>query len=78
MMDTIPVFVNERRVLIARGGTAAMAAAAFDPAFRAGAPALTLTDARGLPVPPDAVLPPGAILRVGTSARRASGADADA
>jgi len=78
MTETIPVFVNGRRVLITRGGTAAMAAAAGDPAFSSGAPAFTLTDARGLPVPPDAVLPPGAILRVGTSARRASGADADA
>ena len=79
MTDTIPVFVNERRVLIPRGGTAAMAAAQFDVAFAsaAGAP-VTYTDARGLPVPSEAVLAPGAILRVAVSARRVSGADADA
>ena len=78
MTDTIPVFVNERRVLIPRGGTAAMAALQFDAAFAAGGAPVTLTDARGLPVPPDAVLATGAILRVAVSARRASGADADA
>lgn len=80
MTDTIPVFVNERRVLIPRGGTAAMAAEQFDATFAAaaGAAPVTFTDARGLPVPPDAVLATGAILRVAVSARRASGADADA
>jgi hypothetical protein len=79
MTDTIAVFVNERRVLIPRGGTAAMAAQQFDAAFgsAAGAAPLTFTDARGLPVLPDAVLGTGAILRVAVSARRASGADAD-
>lgn len=80
MTDTIPIFVNERRIMIPRGGTAAMAAERFDPAFAPGPPAtaLTYTDARGLPVPPDAVLVAGAILRVAASARRAGGADADA
>jgi hypothetical protein len=78
MTDSIPVFVNERRVLIPRGGTAAMAAQQLDAAFAAGGATVTITDARGLPVPPDAVLATGAILRVAVSARRGSGADADA
>jgi len=79
MPDTIPVFVNERRILLPTGGTAAMAVAA-DPALgeaRVGA-ALVITDARGLPVPPETVLAPGAILRVAVRARRAGGGDADA
>jgi hypothetical protein len=78
MTDTIAVFVNERRVLIPRGGTAAMAAREFDAAFAAGGAPVTFTDARGLPVAPDAVLATGAILRVAVPARRASGADAEA
>lgn len=78
MTDAIPVFVNERRVMIPRGGTAAMAAQQFDAALASTAAALTYTDARGLPVLPDAVLTTGAILRVAASARRAGGADADA
>jgi hypothetical protein len=80
MKDTIPVFVNEHRLEVPRGATAAGAAACFDPALaaRPSATAVTITDARGLPVAPDAVLAPGAILRVVASARRAGGADADA
>ena len=78
MTDTIPVFVNERRVMIPRGGTAAMAAQQFDAAFTSTGAALIYTDARGLPVLPDAVLATGAILRVAASARRPGGADADA
>ena len=80
MTDTIPVFVNDRRLEVPRGATAAVAAALFDPAFaaRPDAPAPVLTDARGLPVAPDAVLATGTILRVAVSARRAGGADADA
>lgn len=79
MTDRIPVFVNGRRVMLPRGGTAAMAAQ-DDPAFAAGPDqaGVTITDARGLPVSPDAVLASGAILRVAVSARRAGGADADA
>jgi len=72
MTDTIPVFVNGRRVLLPRGGTAAMAAAEVD------AGSVTITDARGLPVAPEAVLASGAILRVAASARRGGGTDADA
>ena len=80
MTDTIPVFVNERRLEVPRGVTAAAAAALLDPAFvaRPGAAPPTITDARGLPVAPDAVLDTGMILRVAPSARRTGGADADA
>ncbi|HQR18884.1 MAG TPA: hypothetical protein PK948_10955 [Gemmatimonadales bacterium] len=80
MTDTIPVFVNERRLEVPRGATAAAAAALLDPAFatRPGAAGPVLTDARGLPVAPDAILVTGMILRVAISARRAGGADADA
>jgi hypothetical protein len=76
MTDSIPVFVNGRRVMLPRGGTASMAAALGE-----SEATVTITDARGLPVAPDAVLTAGAILRVAPSARRAagdSGADADA
>ena len=80
MTDTIPVFVNERRFDLPRGATAAAAAALFDPTFaaRPDAAAPVITDARGLPVAPDAVLATGTILRVAMSARRTGGADADA
>jgi hypothetical protein len=80
MTGTIAVFVNEHRLEVPRGATAAAAAALFDPTFaaRPGAPAPVLTDARGLPVAPDAVLATGMILRVAMSARRTGGADADA
>lgn len=78
MSDSIPVFVNERRLELPRGATAAMAAASADPTLaRDRLGALSITDARGLPVPPDAVLEPGAILRVAVSARRPGGVDAD-
>jgi len=79
MTDIIPVFVNGRRVMLPRGGTASMAAAQDDPALASGfeGAGVTITDARGLPVSPDAVLASGAILRVAVSARRAGGADAD-
>lgn len=72
--ETITVFVNERRVVVPRGATAARAAAGLGPEVAASG---AITDARGLPVAPDAVLAPGAILRVAASARR-SGIDADA
>lgn len=80
MTDTIPVFVNERRLEVPRGATAADAAALLDPASvaRPAAVAPVITDARGLPVAPDAILATGMILRVAVSARRAGGADADA
>lgn len=78
MTDTIPVFVNARRVEVARGGTAVEAAVQAEPALAERlAAGLQITDARGLPVPPGTVLAPGAILRVAASARRAGGPDAD-
>jgi len=79
MTDSIPVFVNGRRVMLPRGGTAFMAAAQDDPAFasRTDQAGVTITDARGLAVSPGTVLVSGAILRVAVSARRAGGADAD-
>ena len=80
MTDTITVFVNERRLEVPRGATAATAAALLDPAFvvRPDAAVPVFTDARGLPVAPDEVLATGTILRVAMSARRAGGTDADA
>jgi hypothetical protein len=56
-----------------------MAAAQDNPALaaRLEAAAVAITDARGLPVSPDAVLVSGAILRVAVSARRAGEANAD-
>jgi hypothetical protein len=79
MTDIMPVFVNERRVEVPQGATAAAAAACFDPAFVADAsgPSVTITDARGLPVAPETVLTTGAILRVAARVRRAGGADAE-
>ena len=76
----MPVFVNDRRLEVPRGTTAAIAAALFDPAFaaRPNAAAPVISDARGLPVAPDTVLTTGTILRVAVSARRTGGADADA
>jgi hypothetical protein len=77
MTDTMPVFVNARRLEVPRGATAAVAAACFDPELAGSAAGgVTYTDARGLPVAPEAVLATGAILRVAASARRAGGADA--
>jgi hypothetical protein len=80
MTETIPVFINERRIEVPRGATAAAAAALSDPAYapRPGAATPTITDARGLPVAPDLVLTTGTILRVAVSARRTGEADADA
>jgi hypothetical protein len=79
MTDSIPVFVNGRRVMLPKGGTAAMAVAqdVSASASRPDQTGVTITDARGLPVSPETVLVSGAILRVAVSARRASGADAD-
>jgi len=72
----IAVFVNERRVELPPGATAADAVAAFDAAL-AAAPGLRCTDARGLPVALGAVLPGGAILRALPGARKPGEADAD-
>jgi len=77
MTDRIAVFVNERRVEVPAGATAAEAVAVFD-AELAAAPGLRCTDARGLPVALGAVLPGGAILRTLPGGRKTGEADADA
>lgn len=77
MTGRIAVFVNERRVELPAGATAADAVAAFDVQL-AAAPGLRCTDARGLPVEPTAILQGGAILRALPGARKSAGADADA
>ncbi len=69
----IPVFVNDQRVEVAPGTTAAGAAIAADPGL---ADALSngrayLTDGRGIRMDSSALVGPGAIIRVIRSARRA-------
>ena len=74
------VFVNGAPVEVEPGSDVRAALHASDPAMEAGAAAGTalVTDARGIPVPLDALLAAGAILRVVVRARRgASDADAD-
>jgi hypothetical protein len=75
----IRVYVNERPVDVAPGAPAAAAVRALDPALAdaVSAGSAQLTDGRGIAVPPDAPLAPGAILRAARRARR-SPADADA
>lgn len=79
MSDSIRVFVNERALAVPSGSNAADAVCLLDPvlAARLADGSATVTDARGLPMSPSAVLAAGAILRVAASARRAGGADAD-
>lgn len=68
MTGTIRVFVNERPVTVPAGSQVRDALAA---AGLTGDPgAMQITDARGLPVAPDAELGPGTILRAFSSARR--------
>ncbi|MGH7560346.1 MAG: hypothetical protein ACRENB_04925 [Gemmatimonadales bacterium] len=78
MPDPILVFVNERPVRMPPGSTARDAVRAVDAALAEALedtsrpserPAVRLTDARGLDLPPDAPLHAGAILRVIVSAR---------
>ena len=79
MSGPIPVFVNERALTVPPGSNATDAVSLLDPALaaRIADGSASVTDARGLPVSPTAVLAAGAILRVATSARRTGGADAD-
>jgi hypothetical protein len=79
MSDSIPVFVNERALAVPLGSSAAEAVSLFDAALavRLADGSASVTDARGLPVSPGAVLSAGAILRVAASARRVGGVDAD-
>jgi hypothetical protein len=78
MSDEIPVFVNGTRLLVPKGATAGAAAARVEPAMGDGSAGFRLTDARGLPVQPGALVAAGMILRVTRTARRPGEADADA
>ena len=78
---TIPVFVNDQCVAVARGTTGQGAAIAADPSLAEalGDGRTHLTDGRGIRIDPAVILGAGAIIRVVKSARRPAGApDADA
>lgn len=72
MSDTLPVFVNERLVVVNAGATALDAVRVADPALaaRVEAAEANLTDGRAVPLPPEAAIAAGAIIRVVVSARR--------
>ena len=76
---TIPVFVNDRAVQVARGATVLDAVQAADAALAADlvSGAASVTDARALPLDAGDAVTSGAILRVRASARRSAG-EADA
>ncbi len=88
MSEPIPVFVNDQALRLPGTATVREAVRAFDPALADRLPppgqeaegtATRVTDARGLPLSPEAPLHAGAILRVARSARATpGGADADA
>lgn len=71
---TIPVFVNDRRVEVAPGATARVAALAADQSLAEslGDGRAYLTDGRGIRMDPAAPIEAGAIIRVVKSARPAS------
>ena len=73
------VFVNAVPLEIGKGADVRAAVRALDPELerKLGGSAY-VTDARGIEVPPDAVLSEGSILRVVVSARRAEERDAHA
>jgi hypothetical protein len=68
----IPVFVNEHRVEVPAGGTAAGAVALHDAALagKVAAGEAYITDGRGIRIAPDQPAHAGAILRVVVSSRR--------
>jgi hypothetical protein len=78
MDSLIRVYVNQRAVDLPAGSCARDAVARAEPGLLSARDAgeLLLTDGRGLPLPPDAPLQAGAILRAQRSARRAADADA--
>ena len=78
MTESLRAFVNERPVSVPPGATALDAVQAFDPALaaRVAAGEAYLTDGRGIRLPADSRLAPGAIVRVILSARMARHADA--
>lgn len=73
----MPVFVNEKPVSIATGGTALQAVAALDQelADRLLVGGGYITDGRGIRLAPEEILSAGAIIRVIISARREPDAD---
>ncbi len=77
---TIPVFVNDRRLEVARGISALEAAVQTDPSLAEGLAEgrVYLTDGRGITVDPTAPLGAGAIVRVVRSARRPAAEELDA
>lgn len=80
MSEPIRVFVNERGVQVPAGASVIEAVMAFDSALgeRLRGGGASVTDGRGIALPPDAPLYAGAILRVLVSARRERNrADAD-
>lgn len=68
----IPVFINEQRVELPAGATAAEAVALFDAALatRLAAGEAHITDGRGIRIAADQPVHAGAILRVVVSSRR--------
>lgn len=79
-VESIAVFVNERRIRLRRPASALAAVRAFDPALAEAVEAgrAYLTDGRGVRCEGDAALQDGAILRVVRSARRPTEHHADA
>ena len=75
MAATLSVFVNERRLAVPEGADVLAAVRAFDPSLevRLADRSAYVTDGRGLPIPLDAPLSGGAILRVVVSSRRPAG-----
>ncbi|HEX8724292.1 MAG TPA: hypothetical protein VF737_02765 [Gemmatimonadaceae bacterium] len=73
MSETVRVFVNAAGVDVPRGATALDAVRAWRPAEAdaVAAGSRAITDSRGLPLPADAPMPAGAILR--TIANRDAG-----
>ena len=81
MSDAICVFVNEHPVEVGPGSTVLRAVRLFDAALgeRVARGEAIVTDGRGIAVPPDVLLSPGAILRIGVAPGAGTeGGDADA
>ena len=80
MTAPIRVYVNDRPLDVSSGATACDAVRHLDPALadRVIAGTASLTDARGIGLAADAVLAPGAIVRVVGRARRDAPGDGDA
>ena len=78
--ESVLAFVNERLVQLPPGTSVLAAVRAHDPALadRIAAGEGYCTDARGIPLEPDAPLQSGGIIRAVISARRRPDSDADA